>query len=243
MNRSPQDEDISVLLFVHTPRSGGTGVTHLLREQFPKVARLSDAGDFRSFLGLSQGERDTFDMLAGHMPYGVDQFITRPHLCAVWLRDPVDRLVSSYFRARMTPGNGLYDYARSASLLEYVESAPTFMRDNGQTRRRASYRFEEVLEGSPFWWQRVPIGSVSEAMFEQACENLNRSSVGLYESFGESVRRLCAAAGIRPGEIPHVNASQRAEVIDKKPLDAIKDRHRFDQRLYDFAQKRFAEQQ
>jgi hypothetical protein len=231
-----------VLLFVHTPRTGGTSVTQLLREHFPKFTRLSQPDDFRSFLSLPQAERDSFDMLAGHMPYGVDRFITRPHFYVVWLRDPVDRLISSYFHARMTPGNMLYDFARSASLLEYVESAPTFMRDDGQTRRLANYRIEEVLEGSPFWWQRVPVGCVTEEMLEQAQENLSRSVIGLYEAFGESVRRLCTAARIRPGEIPHVNASQRAEVVDKKTLDAIKDRHRFDQRLYDFARKRFTEQ-
>jgi len=211
-----------VLCFVHTPRTGGTSVTNILRQRFPRSMGLSPP-DFRMFFNLSQDERDAFDVLAGHMPFGVDRFLTRPTQYVVWVRDPVDRLISSYFHARMTPGNGMYEFARASTLLEYAENASTVMRDNGQTRRMASYRLEEVLEDSPFWWQRVPIGGVTEAMLEQAKEHLSASIVGLYEHFEESIRRLCIKFDISLNAIPHVNASKREKVLDERTLKAIRD--------------------
>jgi hypothetical protein len=196
-------------LFVHMPRTGGTAFTAVLRAHFSRVLQLSERLEIAAFLGMPDQDRARFDLIAGHMPFGADTFIPRRCPYIVWLRDPVDRLVSSYFHARSHQDNGLHRFASEHTLREYAEHAPTFMRDNGQTRRLAAYEWSEVLSGGPFWWQRVPIGCVSRAMLDQARENLDRSCVGIYEHFIDSARMCLNILGIERRTLPQLNAAAR----------------------------------
>jgi Sulfotransferase family len=207
----------------------------MLQRQFPTFLKLSEPTEIRAFLLRSLADRSAHDAVGGHMPFGLDAYVARQCRYIVWLRNPVDRFISSYFQARAHPENELHRFANEHTLLEYVETAPTFMRENGLTRRMASYDLREALSDGPVWWQTIPIGQTSEAMLEQAKANVARSCIGIYELFDESIRRSCAAAGISASEVPHLNASNREYTIDTKTIDAIRDRHTLDGRLYEYA--------
>jgi Sulfotransferase family len=230
-------------LFVHMPRTGGTTFTELLRARLPRVLRLSERSEFAAFLSMAGHDRDRFDLIAGHMPFGADTFISRRCQYIVWLRDPVDRLVSSYFHARLHRGNGLHRYANEHTLREYVESAPTFMRDNGQTRRLATYDWSEVSLDGPFWWQRVPIGDVSGAMLDQAKENLDRSYVGIFEYFLDSARMCLNLLGVGYQNVPLLNAAARESAVDEETYEIIRKRHAPDYELYSYALAKFRRQE
>jgi len=230
----------SLPLLVHIPRTGGTSLTAMLRAHFPNMLQLSERAQILKFLGMAEPERASFDLIAGHMSFGADAFIGRPCRYFVCLRDPVDRFVSSYFHARSNPANGLYRFAREHSLRVFAERAPTFMRDNGQTRRLAAYDWAEVLADGPFWWQRVPVGEVSRAMLDQAKANLDRSCVGLFERFAESVSACAAVLRLRSWDTPILNRAPRDDVeVDSAALEIIRARHLLDLELYAYAAGRF----
>jgi hypothetical protein len=224
-------------LFVHMPRTGGTSLTARLRRSFPNVLRLSERAEFTVFLAMTAAERASFDLIAGHMPFGADAFIPRPCRYIVWLRDPVDRFVSSYFHARSHRDDGLHGFAREHGLREFAENAPTFMRDNGQTRRLAAWDWSEVIADGPFWWQRVPIGQVTRGMLDQAKANLDRAFVGLFERFAESARACMLLLGIEGETPPVMNAAARGGVVDDATRDVICERNALDFELYKYALK------
>jgi hypothetical protein len=226
-------------LFVHMPRTGGTAFTAALRARFPNVLRLSERPEFAAFIAMSATERASFDLIAGHMPFGADAFIPRPCRYIVWLRDPVDRFVSSYFHARSHPDDGLHGFAREHSLREFAERAPTFMRDNGQTRRLAAWDWSEVIADGPFWWQRVPIGQVSRGMLDQAKANLDRAFVGVFERFAESARACMLLLGIEGETPPVMNAAARDSMVDDTTREVICERHALDFELYSHAVSKF----
>ncbi len=176
------------------------------------------------------------------MPFGIDAFLTKPVRYIVWLRDPVNRLVSSYFHARSVPGTVIFDYAKSVGLLEYARNAWTVMRDNGQTRRMADIDIEQFGADPLRCMMSIPIGAVNEDMLAAAKENVSRAVVGIYEHFDESAMRTFRASNITDVDVPHLNAITRTEMVDDDVRSAIREFHEFDYRLYEHARRIFAAQ-
>jgi hypothetical protein len=210
-----------VIVFIHIPRTGGTSLTSLLQRHLPRYMRLSTKDDFAAFFALSQEERDSFDFLSGHMPFGVDAYLTRPAQYVVWLRDPVDRLISSYFHARTALGTTIYDYANSVSFLEYGLNAWPALRDNAQVHILAS-DFNHFSANPTGCLLRTPPSSITHDMLGAAKAGVSHAVVGLYEYFTESVIRTCRLADVPNADVPHMNAMPRTEEIDQSARSTIR---------------------
>lgn len=93
-------------IFIHTPRTGGGTINHMLRKWYPKdVAVLIDSfvGESvdrmrvyypRDYYIMSIEEVRHFPILTGHIPYHKVKHFKRPFITL--LRHPVDRVVSHY---------------------------------------------------------------------------------------------------------------------------------------------------
>src|SRR3954465_2721588 len=70
------------LIFLHIPKAAGTTLgDFLLRHYQPggKVFRFTGApGQLAAFRGLPQEERDGFDVLSGHVHFGIDSALGEP---------------------------------------------------------------------------------------------------------------------------------------------------------------------
>jgi hypothetical protein len=151
------------------------------------------------------------------------------------LRDPVDRVVSTYFfwrhDAPRSPEIPYLNLAQTLSLDEFVQSD--------------HYLVGQGISNAQTWQLaddfRVRYRSVSEQdALEVAKANLSRFDfIGLYESFPQSAARLCDYLGVPvPPQLPHENeTSNRWNVDELSPatVDLIKARNEADLALYEYA--------
>jgi hypothetical protein len=230
------------LIFVHLPKAGGTTLQDEVVSHYRGARGFRFTGDadrLEAFKALSQEERDSFDLLQGHMHFGLHALLTRPATYITMLRDPVDRVVSHYHFVLANPDHYLYPQiaGRGISLHDYAVTRASHELDNDQVRWLcAADHFD------------VEVGRVSRAMVDEAKWNLANvfEVVGLVERFDDSLRCLRAAFGWqgtgRP-ERKNVNSHRpRLEEVPADALDAIRRVNRYDVELYEFAVGLFEEQ-
>src|SRR5690606_18742995 len=129
------------------------------------------------------------ELIKGHMPFGVHEYLPNESTYITMLRDPVERVISHYdyvlrrtthhLRARIIESN--------MDLEAYVTSGITHEMDNGQVR---------LLSGHD---DDLPFGACSELHLQQALRNLREhfSVVGLAERFDHSILLMQHALGWR----------------------------------------------
>ena len=237
MSTSHKDETV---IFLHIPKTAGTTLHDIIGRQYVAsemhTMLLDVPESIKQFLALSEAERGQFKMIRGHMGYGLHQFVPRPCQYFTILRDPVERVISTYYFIKRTPGHFFYHIFKEENLTlkGYVESGYSNMMDNGQTRMLAGGD-GNILEGE-----------CTQEMFEQAKENLRRSFVlvGLTERFDETLLLLRHQFGwrrlfyIRKNVSPH---RLEKETLSPDTLEAILAMNRYDLALYEYAQSLFEE--
>ncbi len=222
------------LVFLHLPKTGGTTLWELVARQY-KGGRghrfLGGADDLRRFTMLPPEERARFDLLTGHVNFGIHLYIEATPTYITMLRDPVERIVSHYYHCRRHEGHYLHRviHERGLSLRDYVEQRVTYEIDNDQVRWLTPLQHLEVARGG-----------VTRQMLLEAKRNLQAwfSVVGLVERFDDSVVLLGAAFGWTDLAYrrKNVNAERPPmEEVDPATIALIRDMNRYEIELYDFA--------
>ena len=220
-----------MLAFVHIPKTAGGTVTKMLADAY---GSKFDAGNF--FRGPEKtlnkighrprgGWASWYDrggrLAVGHVPYGV----FRDHLPAetrymTFLREPVDRVLSHYFR-----------HFWPARFHTEIESLNEAMIERSQPElNNFATRF---LCGDPDPLRELPPTAVDDAK-----ANLSRFEfVGIQERFDESVALLQRLVGLDfvPSADRHVNRLRPS--VDDLPAEEkalIEEHNKLDLELYEF---------
>lgn len=228
------------LIFVHIPKAAGSSLQDIIVRHYQGCRGFRFTGDperMAAFAALTQEERDGFDLLQGHVHFGLHTLLSRPATYITMLRDPVDRVVSHYHFVAANASHYLHPQIGGLSLHEYAVTRASHELDNDQVRWLcAADHFD------------VPVGRVSRAMVEEAKWNLANAFevVGLMERFDESLSCLAAAFGWRNVAAPtRKNANRHRPALQEVPqatLDSIRRINRYDVELYEFALGLFEEQ-
>lgn len=229
-----------MLVSIHMPRTGGTSFAAILKANFGKILEISERQGMLDFLQMSPEERCSYPVAAGHMPFGLGNYVNVPCRYVVFLREPVDHTISAYYYVLRTPSNPQHALASKMTLREYVESDIWWINDNQQTRRLADDDWTEVITNGPNWMNRQ---SCDAELLRHSKATLDRCHfVGIYERYEESVRLCCDRFGLTYTTIPHLNSTPgRSAVQDLDPevRAVIRERRRFDLELYEHAVGRF----
>jgi hypothetical protein len=238
------DRHPPLLVFIHVPKTAGTNLTNVLSTNEPGD-RTQHAGNvFKGAGGLKRGvtfarlreragpQLEGVRAVAGHFPLGMREYLPKDRdlRCFTLLREPVDRILSHYFRLRGREENKRGKYASSPSppdptLDDLLEGG--YIHDNLQTR---------MLSGLA-----EPFEEVDEEMLERAKRNLREELVffGLTERFDESLVlakwRLGLGAILSRSDWRVDPTRPRGDAVPRKLVEAAERCNRYDIELYRYA--------
>jgi hypothetical protein len=238
---SEAQQPAAVLVFLHVPRTAGTTLSRFLRgkyrraEIFPAYSAAGEtlAEQLQALREMSAAGRDRINLvLAGHAEYGQHEALSRPARYLSVLRDPVDRVVSSYRFLHDHPKDPLYPevVGQGMSLTDFVASPSAKGINDWQTRCLAGVPWSET-EWTP-------------AVFDRAKENVERDFLlaGLTERFPETVVLLSRLMGWRNNYYATLNTSKAEARCSEEDRRLILEHNQLDLKLYDFASERLNQQ-
>lgn len=232
---SVESLDAPVVLFLHIPKAGGqtlgeyvfnqcraedshedgllkAGVAYLdygfIKEPEPAVPE-----HVKSLLG-----RRDLRAVIGHFWFGLHEHVARSYRYVTLLRDPLERVVSLYYYAKLH---------ETMSLEEFVSTPPFTEVDNDQTRRIAGVN--------------PAVGGCTRATLDAARENLRRhfAVVGTTERMEETLALLNLKLGWSREVVSvtrNVNAARPASAtLPRETVEAVRGRNEFDDELWRFA--------
>lgn len=230
------------LIFLHIPKAAGSTMQEIVVRQYQGGRGYRFTGDTQQWENFKKApleENGRYDVLHGHVHFGVHEYLPEPATYMTMLRDPIDRVVSHYYFVLANPDHYLYSVVsgRGLSLQDYAAIRSNHELDNDQVRWLTSrHHFE------------VPVGGVNRAMCEEAKWNLQNAIavVGIMERFSDSLRCLQAAFGwedVSPPARRNVNKERPPlDQISPEAIRTIREVNRYDCELYDFAVALFEEQ-
>jgi Sulfotransferase family len=229
------------LVFLHMPKAGGTTLEGIVKRQYAgrKSYRFTGSDENAAvFRALPEAERAAFDLLSGHVYFGIHEHVPRACTYITMLRHPVERIVSLYHYVKRSPGHYLYKYgfADRRDVEDFVHRPITVEIDNWQTR---------LLNPEPDSF--LPIGGVDERMLEIAKTNLREhfAVVGVTERFDETLSVLSRKFGWADVSYERRNVTENRQTLADLPestVAAILDANRFDAQLHETARSLLEEQ-
>jgi hypothetical protein len=222
------------LIFLHIPKTAGTTLRTIINWQYPPRTTLIGSGfELRNKLrNLPEQRRRKIRVLQGHMPFGLHEYLSGPVDYITILRDPVDRVLSTYCFILTRPMHPLYEEVASMnmSLREFVNSERFPQVSNQQTR---------VISGGLR-------DNFSAQALEAAKSNLSThfSAVGFTERFDESLvlfKRLLGWRNIYYYKRNVTRDRPRRCEIPNSTIRLIEKNNILDMELYEFATQRFNE--
>lgn len=230
------------LIFLHIPKAAGSSLQEWIVRHYPGANMfrfLGDRAQRERFAALPEEERGRFDVILGHVNFGVHELLPEPATYLTMLRDPVDRVVSHYYYVLSTPSHYLHKRVagRGYSLLEFVLTRVSHELDNDQVRWLSSKHHDEI-----------PVGGIDRRVLDEAKWNLEHgiAAVGLMERYSESLecfRRTFSWEHIPTQTFRNVNNDRPAlSEVPREAIEAIREVNRADVELYEFAEALFEEQ-
>jgi hypothetical protein len=246
-----------LLVFVHIPKTAGTTVRSVIRTNEPGTRnRRPGANVFQGGGGVNTKaleklrdhaatlDLDGVNILHGHNPLGIRDYLEpafpdRAFRYFTFLRDPVERSLSHYFRLRDRPVFVDEEEPEEEDEAPPLPTGTTFegaieagyLHDNLQTR---------MLSGDP-----EPFGEVTEDTLERAKRNVHATFTlaGITERLDESLVLARRRLGWRtvlfePGHRVNTNRP-RGAAIPQELRVAAEQANRYDIELYRFAMEEF----
>jgi hypothetical protein len=228
-------------IFLHVPKTAGTSLVQSIEGQLPRDAVLKlygvgiEGAEVRDRIAaMDSGVRSRLQFVAGHQIwYGLHEcFPDRECRYITFMRDPVARLVSDYFKILRTERHQWH-----RGIVDGTVSLDAFI--TGEWRRNIGNHMTVFLGRDAVGadHDRDLCVDWDDALLERASENLGRFwFVGLKEAIGQDLKVLGAALGLDLAE-EHANdsAKQLAPERDAVKLDSIRrcaERHRMDTILW-----------
>lgn len=220
--------------FLHIPKTGGTTLWGVLHRQYPgRAFRVMQgsivANDAAVRQMLADGTGDKYALIGAHVPYGVHTSTKRPTLYFTMLRDPVQWLISSYYKVLRREAHALHAHITGQNIP--MNDALRLLEDNLQTRLLAGITDE---------------GEATRAHLEQAKTNLRDhiDAFGLLERYDETLIVFKRAFDWKMPYYVLKNVGKNTrpkDVHSEETLAIAREHNALDLELYAFASQLFDE--
>ena len=248
-----------LLIFLHVPKTAGTTLNRIIEKQYSPTRIYSIPGGWgsrwstRKFKRLSTKRLSRLEAVKGHLHYGIHRGIPQAVTYMTMLREPVDRIISSYYYARSNRIHPLHHIVvdREISLAQFLDLVP--WGHNLQTKLIGGIPMSEInppqalaaaRRGEIVPWDQFAGRHCDGEMLELAKRNLEHhfSSVGLTERFAESLALMKIAYGWQLSRFQSFRKSKqrpRDTYLAEELVNRIRQINVFDLELYAFAEKLF----
>lgn len=228
-------------IFLHHSKTAGTTLNKIIDRNYAPgevytIGRIMQDG-IDQFEALSSAEKARLRMVRGHMPFGLHHQLTQPFIYITLIRDPVERIISSYAHIVRNTAHPLHATvtAKQMSLRHCLEEKMLGLPPDGQTLDMCA---REIQVTKP---------RVDAELLQVAIDNIEQhfAVVGLTEQFDLSLLLMQQALGWKKIRYAKRNVSikrLRREELDAETMALVMDYCHFDQKLYDYAAKRLTQQ-
>ena len=230
-NNAPEP-DAPVVLFLHIPKAGGSTLGEYVYNQCCASGSSNEDPLNAGVAYLDYGflkppelavpehvvnllSRRDLRAVIGHFWFGLHEHVARPCRYVTLLRDPVQRVVSLYYYAKLEETMSLEEFARKPPFREV---------DNDQTRRIAGVN--------------PPVGECTQATLDRARENLRShfDVVGTTERMDETLAQLKVRLGWNREVVSfprNVNTARpSSSVLTREAVAAVRARNELDYDLW-----------
>jgi hypothetical protein len=218
------------IIFLHSPRTGGTSMAEILAQVYGPYsydAFYSNGVWLVNDEGLEQLKKQKeYDGICihGHMPYGIHKHLKGDHIYLMMLRHPVSRVTSLYYYIQALAGAGRQWWVEQGvtidiSLIDFAQ-LPMCHVHNSMCRQ---------LAGRPFRHEKAT--AFTRKYFNRALENSGMVKVGLLEAFDFSVFMFVQMLGWPAVRSVHVNEREHPEPTNEEAA-IIRRNNKFDLEIY-----------
>ena len=226
-------EDREAVIFLHIPKTAGTTLNRIIEWQYSPFAIFTmDPHRIRAtaarFKRLPEARRRRFQVVRGHLFYGIHEFLPQGATYITMLRDPVARLLSAYYFVLRRPLNPLHRKLKREGL--GVEDCIRLFPERNNTQCRFIAGVEDTAIND-------------ERLLAIAKENLTKSFrvVGISERFEESVMLMAATFAWEVPFYENCRVAKTRPQIDPLTVETIREHNRLDLELYEFGKGLFEE--
>lgn len=219
-----------LIIFMHIPKTGGLTLRKIIDQQYMKneiyhISRGVDVNKLKE--RLNNGK---IKAVYGHNRFGIHKYFSnRLFTYITLLRDPVERVISTYYYILERPQNRLHHLAKEVTFKQFVEESYSEFHipvNNHQTR---------FLSG-----QKQPD-------LEMALKNMQQhfQVVGITEQYNESLFLMKKHFGwknIYYEKINQTSSRPKAADLPESLIQLIESKNELDLALYNAAKKRLNEQ-
>jgi hypothetical protein len=204
--------------FVHIPFSAGTTIRNAILASHPTNDVFDCYGWRRTsnaiadeIRAIPRARRDRIKFLLGHQIwFGIDELFDREVRYFTFLRNPISRAVSAYWKIQRDERNFYHDAVSSMTLEQFANDLPI-------CRNHATVMMgrQSVDDGHNF----ATCCDEDAAMLDRARANLERCwFVGLHETFEEDFAELSETLAL--AQVPPANLRPEAQDQDHRPASS-----------------------
>jgi hypothetical protein len=226
------------LIFLHIPKTAGTTLYEILDHAFRSAETLTFDGynhpeEIPEFIRAPEGKRARYNLIKGHLDFGLHRYIPRDSTYVTLLREPISRIVSFYDHARRHPQHYLYPVLKNGGdLKKILKTHATTELFNQQTR---------MIAGDEWCDLNRPVDA---AALERAKDNMRKhfAVVGLTEEFDASLLLIRRAASTKMPFYRKRNVAPtdaRSDALDAETRGLVCEANTLDVELYKFGRELF----
>ena len=222
-----------LLINLHIPKTGGTTLRDIIHRQYPinniiTIPTLSESKDIINNVSLNREKQ--LDIIQGHLQYGIHKKLNRNIKYFTILRDPIKRILSTYYYIINQPNNpqNLSNAIKTMSIYEYINSGINPFLINGQT---------QLIAGNACSINDPLIKS--NELLEIAKNNINKNFIftGVTELFDDSILILKKKLDWKTPYYSKANKTKykpNYNNIDSKIKNFIESHNQLDIKLYNY---------
>ena len=225
-----------LIIHLHIPKTGGTTLRDIIQRQYlsKNILTIPTLEESENILETVPSVKiNQLELVQGHLKYGIHLNLNRSAKYFAILRNPIDRVLSTYYYVISQDNNpqNLSSNDNTMSIFDYVNSGINPFLINGQT---------QLISGKTCSINDPLIRS--KELLSIAKKNIKENFIftGTTEQFDESILLL---KGILRWKSPYYSRANKTKnkpdykKIDKKIRDFIKDHNQLDINLYNYVKK------